>query len=184
MNNQSNNSNNKINKVYSNRINKILDVLNKSNISNEKYNSNDKPFFNNDSNKTTFKIEFNNKNIDKLPSSLNRNIINIYNILGNPDKEIYLNDWTIMSLNKVLEIYKSYCDKGQSNVFDIGYTYLGMGYIKVISCDLNTHLLFYRTDGGSNGYDREYNFNELIKNGSSNFEQFFFSSWFFNIFKD
>ena len=30
-------------------------------------------------------------------------------------------------------------------------------------CDLNNHLLFERMDGGSSGYDREYNYEELLK---------------------
>ncbi len=167
----------------SNRIKNILDILNTSKISNDDYDSTNQPFFLGDSDKQNFILNYNHKNIDKLPSGLNRNIINIYTILGSPEKEIYLNNWTIMSLNKCLEIYQLYCNNNQYNVFDIGYTYMGMGHIKMISCDLNTHLLFYRYDGGSNGYDREDNFQKLIKNGSSNYQQFPFSDWFFKINK-
>ncbi len=56
-----------------------------------------------------------------------------------------------------------------------------MGYISVLSCDLTNHLLFYRPDGGSNDYDRQYNFNELIKNGSQPYKKFYFSKWFYNV---
>jgi hypothetical protein len=56
-----------------------------------------------------------------------------------------------------------------------------MGHIKVLSCDLTTHLLFVRPDGGSSGWDRDNNFKNLIKNGSSNYKQYFFSDWFFNM---
>ena len=86
-----------------------------------------------------------------------------------------------MSLNEALERYKVICAKGQTNVFDIGYKYDGMGYINVLSCDLTNHLLFYRLDGGSNDYDRQYNFNELIKNGSEPYKKFYFSKWFYNV---
>ena len=30
-----------------------------------------------------------------------------------------------------------------------------MGHIEVLSCDLSTHRLYTRPDGGSNGYDRK-----------------------------
>ena len=56
-----------------------------------------------------------------------------------------------------------------------------MSHIEVICCDLKSHLLFYRRDGGSNGYDRQANYQNLIKNGTHNYEQFFFSKWFYNI---
>ena len=32
-----------------------------------------------------------------------------------------------MSLEQTIENYKNFCSKGQKNVFDIGYRYLGMG---------------------------------------------------------
>ena len=55
-----------------------------------------------------------------------------------------------------------------------------MGHIKVLSCDLNTHLLFYRSDGGSNGWDREFNFKELLKYNGTQYKHFFFKDWFLN----
>ena len=66
-------------------------------------------------------------------------------------------------------------------IFNRYLTIIYQGYITVISCDLKTHLLFYRPDGGSNGYDRQDNYQNLIKNGSHNYQQFFFSKWFYNI---
>lgn len=163
------------------KISKFLER--KSKTSDDNYNSTDQAFFLRDPNQTNFNIGFNNQDLDKLPSGLNRNIKSIYSILGSPSKEIYVGNWTIMSLKKSLEIYNSYCNNGQFNVFDIGYRYLGMGHIELISCDLTTHLLFYRRDGGSNGYDRDNNFKKLIKDGSSNHKQFIFSEWFFNLDK-
>ena len=112
---------------------------------------------------------------------VDRNIKILYQILGHQKREIYYGPWTIMSLNEALERYKVICANGQSNVFDIGYKYDGMGYINVLSCDLTNHLLFYRLDGGSNDYDRQYNFNELIKNGAQPYKKFYFSEWFYNV---
>ena len=66
----------------------------------------------------------------------------------------------------------------------LAFRYLGMGHIEVISCDLNSHLLFKRYDGGSNGYDREDNYNKLIKDGSDTYDRFYFTDWFYNTMKD
>jgi len=165
----------------SKQINKILAVLNNTTISSIDYVSTKEPFFWNDNNKEAFQ-QFNNLFVDaQIPEGLNNNIKIIYQILGHQKREIYYGPWTIMSLNEALEHYKVICAKGQTNVFDIGYRYEGMGYISVLSCDLTNHLLFYRPDGGSNDYDRQYNFNELIKNGSQPYKKFYFSQWFYNV---
>jgi hypothetical protein len=165
----------------SKQINKILEVLNNTTISSIDYVSTKEPFFWNINNRQAFQ-QFNNLFVDaQIPEGLNNNIKILYQILGDQKREIYYGQWTIMSLNEALERYKVICAKGQSNVFDIGYKYEGMGYISVLSCDLNNHLLFYRPDGGSNDYDRQYNFNELIKNGSQPYKKFYFSEWFYNV---
>ena len=160
----------------------ILKVLKKGSISKEEYQSTQEPFFCNDPRSESFDIEFNNNEIYKdIPLGLNRNIILIYKILGNPKKEIYLGRWTILSLEEALKQYKDYCEKGQKKIYNIGYKYLGMGHVQVVSCDLDSHLLFYRNDGGSNGYDRIANYEDIINNGSKNHKQFFFTEWFYNI---
>lgn len=161
-------------------ITKILEVLKQSSISSNDYVSSHEPFFRNDSNRQSFQ-QYNTLFVnEQIPEALNRNIKTIYQLLGDPKKEIYCGLWTIMSVHEALERYKSLCNKGQSNVFDIGYKYGGMGYIHVLSCDLTTHLLFYRLDGGSNDYDRMYNLNQLIKEGSRPYDKFYFSEWFYN----
>ena len=159
-------------------IEKMITVLNKGYISNDDYNSANEAFFvQNKNNK--FIIDY--STIEGLPDSLNRNIITIYNILGSKNKELYLSDWTLMSINNSLKRYHELCKLNRKDIFDIGYKYEGMGHITVLSCDLNSHLLFYRPDGGSNGYDRQDNLNNLIKDGSSNYKKFFFTEWFYNI---
>jgi len=165
----------------SKQISKILAVLNNTTISSIDYVSSNEPFFRNDNSAIVFQ-QYNNLFVDaQIPEGLNRNIKIVYQILGHQEREIYYGQWTIMSLNEALERYKIICAKGQTNVFDIGYKYGGMGYIDVLSCDLTNHLLFYRVDGGSNDYDRQYNLNELIKNGSQPYKKFYFSEWFYNV---
>jgi hypothetical protein len=163
------------------QIKKMLDVLEKCNISTNNYLSSEKPFFYSDTNQQPFQ-QFNNLFTSHLmPEGLNNNIKNIYEILGDPKKEIYFDAWTIMSLQEALERYDKLSKQGQTNVFDIGYKYAGMGYIDVLSCDLTDHLLFYRVDGGSNDYDRVDNLNNLINNGSKSYKKFYFSDWFYNV---
>ena len=111
-----------------------------------------------------FKIDFN--VIENVPEGLNRNVKLMYDILGTSKKEIYINDWTIMSLDQAMEVYNEYCKNGRKDVFDIGYVYLGMGHIGIVACDLNTHLLYYHRGGGSNGYDREEKFSRSDKKWS------------------
>tara|TARA_B100001093_G_scaffold520232_1_gene613825 strand:- start:20 stop:520 length:501 start_codon:yes stop_codon:yes gene_type:complete len=163
---------------------KIISFLvKKGKISNEKYITADMPFFMQDTNKIPLtKDLLNFKKITEynIPNNLNKNIKLLFEILGDANKEVYIGEWTIMSLKQCMERYKYYCDNDQYNVFDIGFRYMGMGHIEVISCDLKTHLLFKRPDGGSNGYDREYNLNNIIKNGPDSYEKLHFSTWFYS----
>ena len=152
-----------INEKKKKQINKILSILKKSKISSNNHNSTSIPFFARSQHIDDFIIN-NNKINNNIPERLNRNIKLIYELLGDNEKEIY----------------KNYCSHGQNKIFDIGYRYMGMGHIEMISCDLDTHLLFYRPDGGSNGWDREANFKKVIDEGANLYEKFFFSKWFFN----
>jgi len=157
-------------------ISRMMDVLKKSKVSSDDYNTSNQPFFLREDQSSEFKIDFN--VIENVPEGLNRNVKLMYDILGTSKKEIYINNWTIMSLDQAMEVYNEYCKNGREDVFDIGYVYLGMGHIGIIACDLNTHLLYYHRGGGSNGYDREENFQEVIKNGPKE-KQIYFTKWFY-----
>ena len=159
----------------------MLEVLYEGTISTNNYTSSDKPFFMKNSTEP-FK-QYNEQLTLQIPENLNNNVKLIYEIFGNEKKEIYLDEWTIMSLEEALKRYKELCEQGQDNVFDIGFRYLSMGHVEMISCDLKSHLLFYRPDGGSNGCDRINNLNDLIQKGSTPYEKFHFYKWFYNIFK-
>ena len=161
------------------QIGKIMDVLKKSKVSSGDFDSTHEPFFKPDTEKVDF--EFDHENEIIVPEGLNRNIKTIYDILGNSKKEIYIGEWTIMTLEKALEQYDYYCKDGQKRVFDIGFRYLGMGHIELIACDLETHLLFYHRGGGSNGWHREANYNDIIKYLGKEYTNMFFSDWYFNI---
>ena len=165
----------------SSEIRKILEVLKNASISNSDYVSLREPFFMNSNNCEPFQQYNMLYNGEQIPEGLNRNIKVIYELLGHQRKEIYYGSWTIMSIDEALQRYTELCRRGQTQVFDIGYKYGGMGYIYVLSCDLTSHLLFYRVDGGSNDYDRLYNLNKLISEGSQPYDKFYFSTWFYNV---
>ena len=155
----------------------ILEKLKSKKISDINYDSTQEPFFLKKKS-TDFEIDF--KEIKNLPDGLNYFIKLLFEIIGNPEKEVYLDNWTILSLNKCLENYKHYCENNQFSVFDIAIKYEGMGHVKVLSCDLDTHLLFYRPDGGSNDWERKFNFEKLLKYDGTEYKHFFFKDWFFN----
>ena len=137
----------------------VQELVKNSTLSEENHDSTIEPFFQKSIEKN-YLMDF--KEILELPESLNRHMKIFYELVGNPNTEVYIGDFTFMSLTKCLENYNNYCANDQKTVFDIGFRYAGMGHIIVTSCDLNNHLLFERMDGGSNGYDREANYKELL----------------------
>ena len=86
--------------------------------------------------------------------------------------EIYINEWTIMSMQNMIERFESVSTDGIL-ALDIAFRYSGLGYIKVLFYDPINQCYFIRWDGGSNGYDREDNYNKLKQykyDGSMNYQ--------------
>lgn len=75
--------------------------------------------------------------------------------------EIYINNYTFFSITKILEIYEYYKKDNIINIIDIGYIYQGMGHINVIYYNTKFNKFFFRNDGGSNGHEREFNYNNM-----------------------
>ena len=163
------------------RIFKINDVLQKGKISRDGYNSMQVGFFNQDEQKTLFDIDY--QQIKELPNGLNCNVKSIYEIIGNPEREVYLGEWTIMAIQRAFDIYKQYSENGRNNVFDFAFRYMGMGHIEIISCNLDDYSIFFHPAGGSNGYDSEANFQDIVKNGPMKYSDSKknFNEWFYNI---
>ena len=154
--------------------NEIVELLSEAKMSKKGHKSTGQPFFiqgQSDDFITGHDI------LPEIPDSLNRHFKILYEIVGNPDIEIYVNDWIIMSLNEALEKYEHYKNDGQYTIFDIAYIYCGMGHIDVLSCNLHNHLLFIRRDGGSNGWDREYNYLQAKNFNYRKYEYFYFNTW-------
>ena len=75
-------------------------------------------------------------------------------------------------------VLRTYAEaSAQEKVFDIAFQYAGMGHIVVLSCDLDNHLLFKRRDGGSNDYDREVNYKNLLNYKAANYKHMYFTQW-------
>ena len=166
------------------RINQIVDALQDAMMGSENHESTNEAFFMT-SPVSRFRQDF--RRLPDIPESLNRNIRYLYTIIGNSRVEVNLRkkrenqfaqDWTIMSLNESLRRYKDLVKQGQTRVFDIAFTYAGLGHIRLLCCDLTTHNLFYRMDGGSNGWEREDNKKQLLTLVPSVADQFTFIEWF------
>jgi hypothetical protein len=76
-------------------------------------------------------------------------------------REIYLESWTFLSLEKILDLDSTYRESKITNIIDLGYTYHGMGWVVVAFYYIPQKKIYFRMDGGSNGYDRLDNFNKL-----------------------
>ena len=152
-------------------VQKIHDFLKKGHMSDNDYVGSDMPFFMKDDNNT---FTVGHHNLPEMPNDLNHNIIKMFQIIGNPQREVYINDWTIMSLNQCIQMYEMKVNNGQDMVFDIGFIYAGMGHVRMLSCDLKTGKLFTRIDGGGDDYARELYFREILKFDRNNYEYFDF----------
>lgn len=168
--------------AFQNFLNNHLSKAKLSN--NNDIKSTQQPFFNCSSDKTSLNfVNSDKREIPIIHQKLNRNIKEIYKYTQSDSEEIYIHEWTFMSINEITERYNSIKEQ-RNDIIDIAFRYHGMGWILVLSCDLNNSLLFERMDGGSNGFDREENYLQLIKNGSNPYKKVNFSQWVKNISQD
>ena len=157
------------------RTKEILATLEKGKMSQDNYDSTKQLFFAmNDS----LPFEVGHTSLSDVPPELNHSIALMYKIIGDPDREVYIGEWTIMSWNNVKKRYDVYKEDTQRKIFDTAHIYTGMGHIRVIACDLTTHMLFYHDAGGANGYESKHNYDELMLLDPSTRKQMFFSEWF------
>lgn len=146
------------------------------------YSSINQPFFmQNESNSNNDDLNLSNVNkiLNDIPLSNELKII--YQIIGNETIEYYFNNWTLMSLNDLNIYYKMKKQQNQNRVIDFALSYLGLGYILIVSYDSITNKIYYRLDGGSNGYDREFNNRFIIKYKPKKEDGFLFDNWIKNI---
>ena len=153
--------------------NKIKFLEEHAKMSQEKYDSLEEPFMMTD---TDLDFKQDNRPLPIIPDTLNNNLKILYKIIGNSNREITIKNWTIISLNKALYIYEQKRLKSQFIIYDFAYQYCGMGWVKVLSCDLLTGKLFYRNDGGSNE-------NNIINYDKDKYKYIEFDEWYDNLDK-
>lgn len=134
------------------------------------YDSTLAPFFRkfadtDESNHTCDSIIDNNLDIINIFTKINlpKEITNFYINNNAIDKELYIKEWTLFSINKIIDMYDNHNKDNIINIVDLGFKYLGMGWIKVAFYNLKLNKIYYRHDGGSNGYDRLDNYDKLKK---------------------
>ena len=109
-------------------------------------------------------IEIENKlNLIYLPNEIK----NFYKKIGTTMQEIYIKEWTFFSIENIIKMVENY-KKNNIETIDFAYKYLGMGHVKVAFYDTRYKTIFYRNDGGSNGYDRNNNYINLKNFNNSN----------------
>jgi hypothetical protein len=108
-------------------------------------------------NKSKDIIEFNKKL--KLPNK----ILYIYCLLDSLDREFIYSNFIFISINNIIEQYNLYVFNNQTKICDIAITYLGLGYIIILTYDITTNRFFFRYDGDSNDSDIKFSY-EFIKN--------------------
>ena len=99
--------------------------------------------------------EYEIKNKDK--KILHPEILKLYERIGY-NNEYQFKYYTFMTLNEIIERKNNY-----ENFIDIALKYQGLGHILLISYHIKSNKFFFRMDGGSNGYDRENNYNKYKK---------------------
>jgi hypothetical protein len=141
-----------VNNITFNKININFDV------SKPNWQSNQEPFMSNSQDLSIIKDNYINLKLSE--TELSDDIKNFYKIFGSSSQEIYINEWTLFSLDNIIYMHNNYI-KDNINIYDLGIEYLGMGHVNVAFYDPVNKIINYRHDGGSNGYEREYNYQEL-----------------------
>lgn len=100
--------------------------------------------------------------IDKFTTMCNNKLIKDFYINNSGiDREIYLKEWTFFSIEKILSLDEHYKSLNIYNIIDLAYIYHGMGWVIVAFYYVTDKNIYFRMDGGSNGFDRIENFNRL-----------------------
>lgn len=117
------------------------------------------------SNSTEGKVEFDTVSVNEILENIpiHTSLKRIYQTIGNPNVDYYYNDWILLSLKQVQEQYKLYQEKKQTRAIDFAMIYTGLGHCIFASYDPILNKIYYRNDGGSNGWDREINFKFAIE---------------------
>lgn len=154
--------------MYINAFNKAREIFFESSICEEGSSGLSHPFFQSNPEDSTFNVEevirrncskehF--KAVNEVFQDINvpKHLIFLYYWLESVSREFNYANMTWMSIDSIRERIAAYKDGGQDRIIDLAYQYAGMGWIDVLSLDRKSGKFFFRIDGGSNGYDRKFN---------------------------
>ena len=101
-----------------------------------------------------------------IDNYLSYDIKNFYRNIKSSTQEIYIKDWNLLNITN---IYDMLVDHKEDNIHitDFALKYCGMGHCKIAFYDYKTNMIYYRHDGGSNGWEREERY-ETLKKYTSN----------------
>lgn len=135
------------------------------------YDSTQAPFF-----RKSINNDLKNHNSENILNIENLNLIDNFKLLKLPKNiedffinnnayncEIYIINYTFISMKKIIELNEFYKKDNINNIVDLGFIYKGMGFIEVIYYNTKFNKLFFREDGGSNNYIRKHNY-DIMKN--------------------
>ena len=146
--------------------------------SEEGYNSIQKAFFiqsKNNSEEIRADIDSVNEILIEMPMPLF--LIDFYRTIKNPNIEYYYGNWTLFSLINIKDRYNIMKEIEQYRVIDFSMLYLGLGHIIVASFDPIDNRIFFRRDGGANGFERIENWNFIKEYKPEVESKLDFSEW-------
>ncbi len=114
--------------------------------------------------------------LEKLPN-IPTELKCMYKCIGNPSIEYYFDEWILMSLNNIQERYKIMKKSNNSRIVDFSTRYCGMGHCVICAYDTKDGKIFYRRDGGSSGWDRQFNWEFISKYVPQEEKKFDFIKW-------
>jgi hypothetical protein len=127
-----------------------------------------------------FKTNETNEILEKFPN-MPFELKCLYKVIGNPSIEYYFNNWTLISLNQLEMCFNNMKKANNTRIVDFGLKYSGMGHCVVCAYDTLDSKIFYRRDGGSNGWDRENNWNFISKYIPEEDKKHNFMQWIYDV---
>ena len=161
-------------KMYKDAFNKAKEIFYASSICEEGSSGLSNPFFQSNPEDSSFNVdEVISRNCSKehfqavnevfQDINLPKHLLFLYYWLESGSREFNYANMIWMSLDSIRERIAAYKEGGQKQIIDIAYQYAGMGWVNVLSMNVKTGKFFFRADGGSNGYDREDNWEKIRK---------------------
>ena len=153
---------------------KTKKIIDEGSLSKSEYDSTNSPFMQQNNHST--EIKYNSISDERL---INFPVLlaAIYKTIGDDSVEFNYGNWTFLGLKNIEKRTQIYQKDDQHKLVDIGIKYHGMGFCYVCSINIDSKMICFRIDGGSNDWDRENNYKIFTKmvpdiNKEINFDTF------------